>query len=284
MLYEVVNPLFKVLRPKQWSKNLLLLAAPIASTEFSSNLTRLLVAIIGFTAASIVGYITNDWLDRQYDLLHEKKRIRPFASGELSKKHFIFLLCFFVTVMVSTTVYVGKAFAFVISIYMAITLSYSFFVKRIAVLEMFWLALGFLIRAVAGSVVVGIAPTGWFITTIYFGSLFLTSCKRRSEKSRFSTGTTRRVLVQYSEVFLDSVSATFAGVTAITYSLWVIQEHSDSYLAYGSILTFFCALISFLLMSTTGDAEEPESSIFTNKLVFLMGTMTIGMLLWVFYK
>ena len=284
MVRSVTTPLVAVIRPKQWSKNLLIFAAPIASTELFDNFTLLIVGFIGFTAASIMGYLTNDWLDKEHDRLHEKKQFRPFASGKLQRGHFIFLLTSSSFLTLFTCVYAGSDFSFMIFVYLTITFSYSFFIKNIAVFEMFWLALGFLVRALAGSVLVGIAPTGWFIITIYFGSLFLTSCKRRSEKSRSSSGASRKVLVRYSANFLDSISATFAGVTAITYSLWVIQEHSGSYMAYGSIFPFFCALTSYLLMSTAGEAEEPELSILTNKLVFSMGLTTTGMLVWVFYQ
>ena len=284
MVRSVTTPLVAVIRPKQWSKNLLIFAAPIASTELFDNFTLLIVGFIGFTAASIMGYLTNDWLDKEHDRLHEKKQFRPFASGKLQRGHFIFLLTSSSFLTLFTCVYAGSDFSFMIFMYLTITFSYSFFIKNIAVFEMFWLALGFLVRALAGSVLVGIAPTGWFIITIYFGSLFLTSCKRRSEKSRSSSGASRKVLVRYSANFLDSISATFAGVTAITYSLWVIQEHSGSYMAYGSIFPFFCALTSYLLMSTAGEAEEPELSIFTNKLVFSMGLTATGMLVWVFYQ
>lgn len=284
MVRSVTTPLVAVIRPKQWSKNLLIFAAPIASTELFDNFTLLIVGFIGFTAASIMGYLTNDWLDKEHDRLHEKKQFRPFASGKLQRGHFIFLLTSSSFLALFTCVYAGSDFSFMIFMYLTITFSYSFFIKNIAVFEMFWLALGFLVRALAGSVLVGIAPTGWFIITIYFGSLFLTSCKRRSEKARSSSGATRKVLVRYSANFLDSISATFAGVTAITYSLWVIQEHSSSYMAYGSIFPFFCALTSYLLMSTAGEAEEPELSIFTNKLVFSMGLTATGMLVWVFYQ
>lgn len=277
-------PLVTVLRPKQWSKNLLIFAAPVASAELFANFKMLIIGFVGFIAASIMGYLTNDWIDKDYDRLHTKKRFRPFASGELKRKHFVILLLSSSFLTFLTCIYAGSRFSFMVFIYLVITFSYSFFIKNIEVLEMFWLALGFLIRALAGSVLVGIAPTGWFIVTIYFGSLFLTSCKRRSEKSRGPSVVTRKVLVRYSEFFLDSISATFAGVTAITYSLWVIQEHSGSYVAYGSIFPFFCALTSYLLMSTSGEAEEPESSIFTNKLVFSMGLIATVMLVWVFYR
>lgn len=284
MVLSGAIPLVKAVRPKQWLKNLLIFAAPVASGELFTNFTMLIVGFVGFTAASIMGYLTNDWIDKENDRLHTKKQFRPFASGELQRKHFVLLLFSSSVLTLFTCIYAGSGFSLMVFIYLAITFSYSFFIKKIEVLEMFWLALGFLIRALAGSVLVGIAPTGWFIITIYFGSLFLTSCKRRSEKSRGSSGVTRKVLVRYSEVFLDSISATFAGVTAITYSLWVIQEHSGSYVAYGSIFPFFCALTSYLLMSTAGEAEEPELSIFTNKLVLSMGLIATGMLIWVFYQ
>ena len=165
MVRRIATPMVEVIRPKQWSKNLLIFAAPIASTELFANLAALIIGFIGFTAASIMGYLTNDWLDKEHDRLHEKKQFRPFASGKLQKGHFIFLLTTSSFLTLFTCVYAGSGFSLMIFIYLTITFSYSFFIKNIAVFEMFWLALGFLVRAIAGSVIVGIAPTGWVIVT-----------------------------------------------------------------------------------------------------------------------
>ena len=171
----------------------------------------------------------------------------------------------------------------VISLYLVITISYTLLIKKIPVLEIFWLALGFLIRALAGSVVIGQAPTGWFIFTIYFGALFLTSCKRRSEMMNESKANARKVLSEYTLQFLDSISTMFAGVTAITYALWVIQEHHSSYVAYLSIVPFYCTLVYYLLMSVRGETEEPEIYLVTNRIVRILGLVTVMMLVSVFY-
>lgn len=276
--------MIRVLRPKQWIKNLLLLAAPIAATKLLSNLSTIIYSIVGFTCASIIGYLVNDWRDRNRDSLHSEKKRRPFASGELGLSELFFLLTLFSLGVAIACVIVGWVLAKMLALYFAITLSYTFFIKHVPILEMFWLAFGFLIRAVAGSFVINQNPTGWFVTTVFFGSVFLTSCKRLSEKENAGSNHSREVLSFYTLRFLEAASTTFAGITAVMYSLWVVQEHSSSYFAYISILFFSCALFSYLLTSFNYQAEEPESALFRNRVVLSMGFATTLSLFWIFYS
>ena len=276
--------MLKVIRPKQWTKNLLVLAAPFASTKLLSNFPTIIFSIMGFICASIIGYLLNDWQDRQRDRLHDKKQNRPFATGELKFMDLLVMLLVLSLGVFITCLVVGETLAQMLVLYLVVSISYTFMFKNIPVLEMFWLAFGFLIRALAGSFILRETPTGWFVITIFFGSLFLTSCKRLSEKGNQNSEFTRRVLSSYSYGFLEAVSTTFAGITAIMYSLWVVQEHSTSFFAYGSILFFSCALFSYLLTSFGSQTEEPESALFKNRIVLLMGSATILTLTWVFYS
>lgn len=276
--------LIKVIRPRQWIKNLLLLAAPIASTKLFLNLTTIFVSIIGFILASIIGYLVNDWRDRRRDSLHTFKKQRPFASGELGLSDLLLLLVPSALGVIVTCLIVGSTLAQMLILYIVVSLSYTFLIKQIPVLEMFWLAFGFLVRAIAGSFIINENPTGWFVITIFFGSVFLTACKRLSEKINESTNNAREVLSAYTLRFLETSSTAFAGMTAITYSLWVIQEHGSSYFAYTSVLFFSCALFSYLLTSFNSQTEEPESALFKNKIVLSMGFITLLTLIWVFYS
>lgn len=276
--------MLKALRPKQWIKNLLVLAAPFASTKLLANFLTLVIALIGFICASIIGYLINDWQDRQRDRLHSIKKKRPFASGELKLFDLVFLLLVSSFGVFITCVIVGETLSQMLILYIGVSVSYTFLIKNIPVLEMFWLAFGFLVRAIAGSYILNETPTGWFVITIFFGSIFLTACKRLSEKESLSSQNSRMVLSSYPVSFLEAVSTIFAGLTAITYSLWVVQEHNSSYYAYFSILFFSCALFSYLLTSFNTQAEEPESALFKNRIVLSMGLATIFTLAWVFYS
>lgn len=276
--------MLKVVRPKQWTKNLLVLAAPFASTKLLSNFSTIIISIMGFICASIIGYLLNDWQDRQRDRLHDKKQNRPFATGELKFMDLLVMLLVLSLGVFITCLVVGETLAQMLVLYLVVSISYTFMFKNIPVLEMFWLAFGFLIRALSGSFILRETPTGWFVITIFFGSLFLTSCKRLSEKGNQNSEFARRVLSSYNSGFLEAVSTTFAGITAIMYSLWVVQEHSTSFFAYGSILSFSCALFSYLLTSFGSQTEEPESALFKNRIVLLMGSATIFTLTWVFYS
>ncbi len=125
----------------------------------------------------------NDWIDKDFDKLSEKKRARQFASGKLGKNHFKTLLLITFMITTSGAIVLGQKFFIAILVYLILTLFYSLKIKLMPIIEMVWLASGFLVRAVAGSILVETKPTGWFNITVFFGALFVVSTKRMSEKN-----------------------------------------------------------------------------------------------------
>jgi decaprenyl-phosphate phosphoribosyltransferase len=271
------------LRPKQWVKNVLVLGAPVAAGQLFSNLVQIFLGALSFVFASSLGYLVNDWKDRNSDRQHPTKRSRPFASGKLTFKHFIFLLfiCFLLTSI--PLLFLSLNFALILLIYLSITLSYSFLFKQVPVLEMIWLSSGFLIRALAGSAIIDEPPTGWFVTSVFFGALFMVSGKRLAELQSLSGVTTRKVIGSYPDGFLKSVITMSLSTTILTYCLWVYQVHPNSIFAQISILPFTFTILVYLLSCNQGDAESPEKLLFSNRyLVFGMILITF-LLLMVFY-
>jgi decaprenyl-phosphate phosphoribosyltransferase len=274
---------FKSVRPRQWVKNLLVIAAPIAAGELVSSPTESFLGLLSFISASSLGYLVNDWRDRKSDQEHVKKRNRPFASGQLAFGDFLFLIsiCFFATI--APLYFLPSEFIFVLSMYVFITLSYSFFVKRVPVLEMMWLSSGFLLRALAGSTIIDEPPTGWFVTSVFFGALFLVSGKRLAESKSMGVESTRQVISSYSESFLKSIVTMSLTITIMTYSLWVFQVHPNSTFAQFSILPFTFTILMYLFSCDQGDAEIPERLLFSNKYLLAGMGLTGLLLLMVFY-
>jgi decaprenyl-phosphate phosphoribosyltransferase len=275
--------MFKVLRPRQWIKNLLVGAAPIAAGQLNLQTNNLILGIIGFSAASSFGYLINDWKDRQLDILHPRKKFRAFASGELGFKNFNFLLfiCFFVIAFVCASL--PKNFTIAILIYLFITISYSLGIKSIPVLEMLWLSCGFLTRAIAGSIIIQQSPTGWFLVTIGFGALFIVAAKRISELNQRYADLTRKVIQKYNYTFLTLVLTAALTITLITYSLWIFETYPQSILAQFTILPFALTILLYAYSCEKGDAEFPENLIFSNKLTITSMFMTILPLLALLY-
>jgi len=269
----------KALRPRQWIKNLLVAAAPIAAGQVGLQAKSIICGFIGFTAASSFGYLVNDWKDQEADKDHPKKKLRPFASGELKLNNLFLLLMLCIFVMAVTCLVLPNEFLLCILVYLAITISYSLAIKSIPVFEMLWLSTGFLIRAIAGSAIIQEPPTGWFVVTIGFGALFIVSAKRLAELKNSYTKVTRSVIKKYNEPFLNTVLTASLTITLLTYSLWVFEIHPYSVLAQFTILPFSLSIFLYTWHCENGDAESPENLLLSNNLIILTALATIFPLL-----
>jgi decaprenyl-phosphate phosphoribosyltransferase len=284
MKLDFLASTIKAARPKQWVKNLLVAAAPIAAGEFGSNITSIFLGVVGFTAASIFGYLINDWRDRESDGNHPFKKNRPFAAKKLNLRNLIFLLILCIVILILTCLRLPIEFSITISIYLLITISYSLVVKNQPVIEMIWLALGFLVRAIAGSAIIQEPPTGWFVVSVGFGALFIVSAKRLSELKNNHELQTRYVISQYNDKFLNLVLSSSMSITLLTYSLWVFQVHPDSFLAQITILPFTLSVIRYAWYCENGDAESPETLIYRDKILILSSFAIVISLMFVIYK
>jgi decaprenyl-phosphate phosphoribosyltransferase len=281
---DFLTSTIKAIRPKQWVKNLLVAAAPIAAGQFRSQLTSILLGVISFTVASVIGYLINDWRDKESDRNHPVKKHRPFATKKLNLRNLIFLQILCTVILILTCLRLPIEFSITIFIYLLITISYSLVVKNQPVVEMIWLALGFLVRAIAGSAIIQEAPTGWFVVSVGFGALFIVSAKRLSELKNNHEIQTRYVISQYNDKFLNLVLSSSMSITLLTYSLWVFQVHPDSFLAQLTILPFTLSIIRYAWYCENGDAESPETLIYKDKILILSSFAIIISLMFVIYK
>ncbi len=280
---QIVKQFFIALRPKQWIKNLLVFSAPVAAGVIQEEIVKVFLGFLAFCFASSLGYLTNDWRDRKLDRLHPQKKSRPFASRSLTKKDFLILISLCTVFVLFLSSPLPGSFSLVIFIYLVISLSYTFFIKNISVVELIWLSSGFLLRALSGSAIIGEPPTGWFVISIFFGSLFIVSTKRFAEKSADHKSETRRVLKTYSERFLGTSITTSLTITLITYSLWVFQVHNESIVAQFSIIPFSLLLLTYANFAEKSRGESPEDLFLGNLTLVLISFITVSCLIWVTY-
>jgi decaprenyl-phosphate phosphoribosyltransferase len=266
--------LLKAMRPKQWIKNLLVAAAPIAAGDLFNEVDQIILGVGGFISASIIGYLVNDWLDQEADRLHQRKKFRPFASKQLKSKSFILLLVMNSILTLSICLVLPREYLYTVLAYLLVTISYSLYVKNKPVVEMLWLATGFLIRALAGSTIIQESPTGWFVVSVWFGALFIVSAKRVAELKQNQVSQTRQVINKYNQSFLDLVLTSSVSITLLTYSLWVFQVHPESIVAQFTILPFALSVFLYSWHCENGDAESPETLIYTDKLIIISATAT----------
>ncbi len=220
--------LLRQLRPKQWTKNLLVFAAPLFSFEVV-NPGVLFDTLIGFFLLSFVSgcvYIVNDYADREADRNHPVKKYRPMASGALPPKLAIGFGALLLIASLVISYLLNPLFTVLLVLYFTMNVAYSFRLKHIVIIDIMIIAAGFVLRAIAGGLVIHVPFTPWFLLCTMLLSLFLAIGKRRHELHllQHDKGSHRKVLDQYSFDLLDQMSSIVTTATIISYSLFTFTS------------------------------------------------------------
>lgn len=214
----------QALRVYQWTKNLLLFAALIFAKEFTHP-DKVFVATLAFAAFCLcasAAYIFNDLLDIEKDRRHPKKRHRPLASGAISSGTAAIAGLTLGAAGLLLGGFIGPRFLGALVFYVALTLSYSVWLKHFVLVDVLALALGFVVRAMAGAIAISVQFSNWLIVCTFFLATFLTLCKRRNELTLLEDNAEshRRVLFHYSVHYLDQLILIAAGGALITYTIY----------------------------------------------------------------
>ncbi len=260
-----MTPYLRLLRPKQWTKNLLVFAALLfagTANEISRDV-RALLAFIGMCALSSATYIFNDLLDRERDKAHPVKCKRPLASGEVSPGAGLTIALVLLAGAGGIAVWLGDWVAAIMGGYALIQALYNLKLKQVAVLDVFILGTGFVLRAALGAEAIKVPISGWLLFCTAALSLMLGFAKRRSEFIKQGDGRekSRESLSQYSRFALDIFVAVFAGVAAMTYGIYALQ--SETAQRYPGLLTTVPFVLYgicryLLVVFTKNDGGEPE--------------------------
>jgi decaprenyl-phosphate phosphoribosyltransferase len=270
-------------RPRQWVKNFLLLAAPLAAGVLTRPdvLVSLLVAGAAFCLASSGVYLVNDALDVEADRAHPRKRHRPVASGEISLAVAVatggVLL---VSALLLAAVLAGPGLVTTLLVYEALQVAYCVVLKHQAVLDLALVASGFLLRAVGGAVAAGVPPSQWFLLVAGFGSLFMVAGKRYAELvNDGGDGRTRRTLADYSPSYLRFVWGLAATVAVVAYALWAFEiGAARSTWATASIAPFVLAVLRYAVDVDAGLAGEPEDIVLRDRVLQSLAVLWLASL------
>jgi len=227
--------LLRALRPKQWMKNLLVFAGFVFTLNerwipFSpamwSYLWRSLGAFALFSLVSSSVYLLNDVRDAEKDRLHPTKRRRPIAAGDLAPRVAVGVAAVMIPGCLVAGYLLAPAFAAVAGSYLVMQFCYILALKELVLLDVFVLALGFVMRAVSGAVAIGVEISPWLYTVTLLGALFLGLCKRRSELVLLEQGAAghRKILEKYTPGLLDSLISIVASSTIMAYSLYTFTS------------------------------------------------------------
>ncbi len=269
------------MRPKQWIKNLLVFAAPAAAgvLDEGEHLAHSAVVFVAFCLAASGTYCINDALDAEGDRLHPVKRHRPVAAGSMTPGGATVLgLGLVVAALAVAALTAEAATVGVVAAYLALTTSYTFALKHLAVLDMVAVAAGFVLRAVAGAVGTDIPISNWYLIVASFGSLFLVAGKRATELELGPTASDhRRSLQDYSPAFLLLVQAVSLGVTLLAYCLWAFEkaELANTWFPWFelSIVPFVTLLLRYVLAHQSSDHAGIEDIVLGDRHLLVIGVL-----------
>ena len=278
-----VPAVIRALRPKQWVKNVLVFAAPLAAGRLLEwpVLRGTLLSLLAFILVSAFVYLVNDTRDLAEDRQHPTKRFRPIAAGQVSIP--VALVLAAVCLAVGLTIGFGTSLMLgvVLVVYAVLQFTYSLWFKHRPIVDLALVALGFLLRALAGGVASGIPFSQWFLLVASFGSLFMVAGKRYSELVQLgSEAGTRPSLASYSPDYLRFVWAASATLVITFYSLWAFaQRPQGTWTAPWpaiSIAPFTLAILSYARDIDRGEAGEPENVVLHDPMLLVLGLLWVA--------
>jgi 4-hydroxybenzoate polyprenyltransferase len=232
--WSTLTNLVWAMRPRQWLKNGLVFMAlifsverawsPLEPDEWLPLLWRACAAFAIFCAISAAGYLINDIRDLEADRLHPRKSRRPLAAGTLDLNVAAAAATILSVVALSAAFLVDLTFAAIAMGYFALTLAYSYYLKHMVLLDMGAVAIGFVLRAMAGAAAIDVPISPWLYLCTLLGALFLIINKRRSELSGLNDAAAHRAtLDDYSVSLLDQMSAVTTAATILAYGLYTFS-------------------------------------------------------------
>lgn len=266
------------MRPRQWVKNALVFAAPLAAGQLFRVpiLVPSVIAFVCFILASSSTYLFNDVRDAESDRSHPQKHRRPVASGELRPRVALVAAAFLAVAAIALACAARWQLAVVVGLYLAVTLAYSTGLKNAPVIELGLLASGFLLRAVAGGVAANIPVSPWFLIVAGFGSLSVAAGKRYAELQADpeSAQSRRASLIGYTPAYLRFVWTASTAVLITTYCLWIVQVgQPESPLPWAllSAIPFVLAVLRFGVDVDAGRTQAPEEALFRDPALLILG-------------
>lgn len=217
----------RALRPHQWIKNGFVFAALVFArrlTDTDAGL-RSLVAFAAFCAVASAIYLINDVVDLERDRVHPEKRRRPIASGAVSVRWALGAAVLLAPLGLGAAFSLNGATGAVLAIYCVLNLAYTLRLKNVVLLDVFIIALGFLLRVTSGAFAIEVAISPWLLICTFFIALFMAFCKRRHELESLgdAAASHRGILAHYSTPFLDKMVSALASMTVMSYALYTID-------------------------------------------------------------
>jgi 4-hydroxybenzoate polyprenyltransferase len=263
-------PYLKLLRPYQWVKSGFVFVGLLFGHAWDDPLLvhRVLLAAAAFALAASAVYVGNDLADRERDRQHPEKRLRPLACGSVSVTEALLLggACLIAALLLANAA--ANAVLLIVLLYVVLNAAYSLGLKHVVLLDVFIISAGFMLRILAGTLGVGIAPSHWLLLCGLLLTLFLGFAKRRAELNVLAGhgGSHRRVLDDYDPVLLDKLITICAAGAIVSYSLYTVSAetvamHGTTNLIYTVPFVIYGIFRYLFLLHRRGGGGDPAAAL-----------------------
>ncbi|WP_336597248.1 decaprenyl-phosphate phosphoribosyltransferase [Paraburkholderia bengalensis] len=263
-----MSALVRLVRPLQWIKNFFVFAPLLFSGKFrfESSIQNACIAFIAFCLVSSAVYVFNDLNDVERDRRHPKKRFRPIASGQIPPFVAAVMIGMLLAACVSISLPTTWRLLLVLGAYLLLNIGYTLQLKHQPVIDIFCIAAGFVLRVVAGAVVLGVPLSSWMFVTTLCLALYLASLKRRQELLAMkSDSETRAVLKHYSISLVDRYAEMSAVGALLFYSLYVMNDGSRLVITIPIVL--FGLFRYWFIVESKGEGESPTDALVRDPLL-----------------
>lgn len=282
---NLITGVVKAIRPRQWVKNVLVLAAPLSAAgshhryDYGHLAIQVVVAFVVFSLAASAVYLVNDVRDVEADRAHPTKRFRPIAAGVVPEWLAYTLAVVLAVASLGLAWRLTPNLAIVMAVYLGMQLAYCFGLKHQAVVDICLVSSGFLLRAIAGGAATDTRLSQWFLLIMAFGSLFMAAGKRYAELQLAErTGAAiRKALESYTGTYLRFVWTLSATAVVLCYGLWAFERDRGSAGWFAvSMVPFTIAILRYAVDVDGGLAGEPEDIALRDRVLQLLAVAWIA--------
>ncbi len=282
---------FRALRVKQWPKNgALLFPLLFARMLDQGRLINAALAVISFSLLASGVYVLNDWFDREKDRLHPEKRKRPIAAGHLDGFGAFAVVCVCWATALGLGWRLGVPYLEVLGGYLALQVLYTGWLKQLVILDVMAIALGFILRVIAGAVAIDVVVSNWLFLCTLFLAVFLGFAKRRAELSSLEDNATahRANLADYTVPMLDQMMSISAASTILAYGLYTVSKETVDHvgsdrLKYTVPVVVYGVFRYLFLVHKRGAGGAPEKVLLSDRPLQADIVVFLGLAAWALY-
>lgn len=268
----------RLLRTKQWIKNLFIFAPIVFAKKVfdGASLVKVIVAALLFCFLTSCIYILNDIEDITKDATHPVKKLRPIANGEVSKKNALLIVAVLLPISIILGMFLEVNFGIIMTVYFLNNYLYSRFLKRMVIIDVMSIAIGFVLRVIGGAEVIDVYISPWILMCTLFLALFLGFSKRRNEIITLGNEAIkfRENLEEYTVEFIDNMISVVIAMTLVAYAMYTFFSQNDVYIMTATVPLVIYGVFRYqYLVHRRNGGGSPEDTILSDKT--LLGVVTL---------